>query len=41
MNLLTYIMHLAGSGASAYFGALQIRDIKTPEIGGRMVAPYF
>ena len=29
MNLLTYIMHLAGSGASAYFSALQIRDIKT------------
>ncbi|MCJ8283070.1 MAG: ferritin-like domain-containing protein [Rivularia sp. ALOHA_DT_140] len=29
MNLLTYIMHLAGSGASAYFTALQIRDIKT------------
>lgn len=29
MNLLTYIMHLAGSGATAYFSALQIRDIKT------------
>ncbi|MEM9925092.1 MAG: ferritin-like domain-containing protein [Cyanobacteria bacterium P01_D01_bin.50] len=29
MNLLTYMMHLAGSGASAYFSALQIRDIKT------------
>ncbi|MBV6623385.1 MAG: ferritin-like domain-containing protein [Rivularia sp. (in: Bacteria)] len=29
MNLLTYVMHLAGSGASAYFSALQIRDIKT------------
>ena len=29
MNLLTYILHLAGSGASAYFSALQIRDIKT------------
>ncbi|MEO1429726.1 MAG: ferritin-like domain-containing protein [Cyanobacteria bacterium J06632_19] len=29
MNLLTYIMHLAGSGASAYFSAVQIRDIKT------------
>lgn len=29
MNLLTYIMHLAASGASAYFSALQIRDIKT------------
>ena len=29
MNLLTYVMHLASSGASAYFSALQIRDIKT------------
>lgn len=29
MNLLTYLMHIASSGASAYFTALQIRDIKT------------
>jgi rubrerythrin len=29
MNLLTYVMHLVGSGAMAYFSAVQIRDIKT------------
>ena len=29
MNLLTYVMHLVGSGAMAYFSALQIRDLKT------------
>ncbi|BDA67038.1 hypothetical protein CAL7716_012040 [Calothrix sp. PCC 7716] len=29
MNFLTYLMHLAGSGAVAYYSALQIRDIKT------------
>lgn len=29
MNFLTYLMHLAGSGAVAYYSASQIRDIKT------------
>jgi rubrerythrin len=29
MNFLTYVMHLAGSGAAAYYSAAQIRDIKT------------
>jgi rubrerythrin len=29
MNFLTYLMHLAGSGAVAYYSALQIRDTKT------------
>jgi rubrerythrin len=29
MNFLTYLMHLAGSSIAAYYGALQIRDIKT------------
>lgn len=29
MNFLTYVMHLVGSGAMAYFYALQIRDLKT------------
>ncbi|PAX51891.1 rubrerythrin family protein [Brunnivagina elsteri] len=29
MNFLTYLMHLAGSGAVAYYSAAQIRDIKT------------
>lgn len=36
MNFLTYLMHLAGSGASAYYSALQIRDSKTrPDILAR------
>jgi len=29
MNFLTYVMHLAGSGAVAYYSAAQIRDSKT------------
>lgn len=29
MNLLTYVMHLVGSGAVAYYSAAQIRDLKT------------
>ncbi|MFQ4142149.1 ferritin-like domain-containing protein [Chlorogloeopsis sp. ULAP02] len=29
MNLLTYVLHLVGSGAVAYYSAAQIRDIKT------------
>jgi rubrerythrin len=29
MNFLNYLMHLAGSGAVAYYSASQIRDIKT------------
>ncbi|MDZ8105267.1 MAG: ferritin-like domain-containing protein [Nostoc sp. DedQUE12a] len=29
MNLLTYMMHLVGSGAFAYYSAAQIRDSKT------------
>ncbi|MDF5729654.1 MAG: ferritin-like domain-containing protein [Rhizonema sp. PD38] len=29
MNFLTYVMHLAGSGAIAYYSAAQIRDPKT------------
>ncbi|MBP5971894.1 ferritin-like domain-containing protein [Brasilonema sp. CT11] len=29
MNLSTYVMHLVGSGAIAYYYALQIRDLKT------------
>ncbi|BAZ02731.1 hypothetical protein NIES37_67440 [Tolypothrix tenuis PCC 7101] len=29
MNLLTYVMHLVGSGAFAYYSAAQIRDSKT------------
>ncbi|MEH2441580.1 ferritin-like domain-containing protein [Nostoc sp.] len=29
MNLLTHILHLAGSGAFAYYSAAQIRDSKT------------
>lgn len=29
MNFVTYLMHLAGSGALAYYSALQIRDSKT------------
>ncbi|WP_373528094.1 ferritin-like domain-containing protein [Nostoc sp.] len=29
MNFLTYILHLAGSGAFAYYSAAQIRDSKT------------
>ncbi|MDZ8055186.1 MAG: ferritin-like domain-containing protein [Aulosira sp. ZfuVER01] len=36
MNFLTYLMHLAGSGVSAYYSALQIRDSKTrPDILAR------
>ncbi|OUL17329.1 ferritin-like domain-containing protein [Nostoc sp. 106C] len=36
MNFLTYLMHLAGSGASAYYSAVQIRDSKTrPDILAR------
>jgi rubrerythrin len=36
MNFLTYLMHLAGSGASAYYSAAQIRDSKTrPDILAR------
>jgi rubrerythrin len=29
MNFSTYVMHLVGSGAMAYYSALQIRDLKT------------
>lgn len=29
MNFLTHILHLAGSGAFAYYSAAQIRDLKT------------
>lgn len=29
MNFSTYVMHLVGSGAIAYYSALQIRDLKT------------
>ncbi|WP_315789172.1 ferritin-like domain-containing protein [Fischerella sp. JS2] len=29
MNFLTYVMHLVGSGAVAYYSAAQIRDSKT------------
>ncbi|BAZ54076.1 hypothetical protein NIES4103_67610 [Nostoc sp. NIES-4103] len=29
MNFLTYLMHLAGSSAIAYYSASQIRDLKT------------
>ncbi|BBD62971.1 hypothetical protein NIES2109_58210 (plasmid) [Nostoc sp. HK-01] len=29
MNLLTYVLHLVGSGAFAYYSAAQIRDSKT------------
>ncbi|MEA5605406.1 ferritin-like domain-containing protein [Nostoc sp. UHCC 0252] len=29
MNFLTHILHLAGSGAFAYYSATQIRDLKT------------
>lgn len=29
MNFFTYLMHLAGSGVSAYYYATQIRDLKT------------
>lgn len=29
MNFSTYVMHLVGSGAMAYYYALQIRDLKT------------
>lgn len=29
MNLLTHVLHLAGSGAFAYYSAAQIRDSKT------------
>lgn len=36
MNFLTYLMHLAGSSASAYYSAAQIRDSKTrPDILAR------
>ncbi|BAY08075.1 rubrerythrin family protein [Calothrix sp. NIES-2098] len=36
MNFLTYLMHLAGSGAIAYYSAAQIRDSKTrPDVLAR------